>query len=380
MRVLHISSGNLYGGIETILVTLARQRKKCPQMESRFALCFTGRLYDELEAEGAEVTLLGKVRVRNPYLIHKARLSLKQLLQAEGYDLVVCHSSWPHAIFGPVVKRLGKPLVFWLHSPANGRHWTEIWAGLSEPDLILCVSEHTARSARLLFPHSKHTVYRSPLPVSPVNLQGHERNTIRAALNTPTDAVVITQVSRMEALKGHIAHLKALARLRNINNWVCWQVGGAQSASEEQYLTQVRLAAHSLGIESRVRFLGQRSDVPRLLAASDIYCQPNNKTEGFSLVFLEACSAGLPVVTTDLGSASELIDESCGVLIPSGDIPTLAASLKLLIQDTSLRKRLGIAASRRAEDLCNTEVQMRKLHSILCDVAVKRSRARSGID
>ena len=46
MRVLHIHSGNLYGGVETLLVTLARHRDLAPEMESHFALCFKGRLSD----------------------------------------------------------------------------------------------------------------------------------------------------------------------------------------------------------------------------------------------------------------------------------------------------------------------------------------------
>ena len=48
MRVLHVSSGNLYGGVETALVALARFRNLCPAMQPEFALCFEGRLSKEL--------------------------------------------------------------------------------------------------------------------------------------------------------------------------------------------------------------------------------------------------------------------------------------------------------------------------------------------
>src|SRR2546422_5237601 len=55
MRVLHVSSGNLYGGIETLLLTLARHRNLCPGLDQHFALCFEGRLSEELAAVGARV-------------------------------------------------------------------------------------------------------------------------------------------------------------------------------------------------------------------------------------------------------------------------------------------------------------------------------------
>src|SRR3989442_260169 len=66
MRVLHIYSGNLYGGVETLLLTLARYYHLCPAMEPHFALCFEGRLSEELAAVGARIHLLGNVRVRWP--------------------------------------------------------------------------------------------------------------------------------------------------------------------------------------------------------------------------------------------------------------------------------------------------------------------------
>src|SRR5258708_1301061 len=132
MRVLHVGSGNLYGGVETYLVTLARLRDICPAMEPEFALCFAGRLSQELQAHNAQVHSLGEVRSRFPWTVARARRTLKKLLRQESYDVVVCHSAWAQAIFGPVVHRAGGtikiPLVFYLHNAAEKRHWLERWA------------------------------------------------------------------------------------------------------------------------------------------------------------------------------------------------------------------------------------------------------------
>src|SRR2546426_12706579 len=87
LRVLHVHSGNLYGGVETILVTLARHRILCPQMQSHFALCFEGRLSEELKLAGASVYSLGKTRLRNPDSVRRARRVLRELLDKNGFDL-----------------------------------------------------------------------------------------------------------------------------------------------------------------------------------------------------------------------------------------------------------------------------------------------------
>ena len=63
VKVLHIYAGNLFGGVETLLITLARQRELCPQMQPHFALCFEGKLATELDATGVPVHWLGNVRV-----------------------------------------------------------------------------------------------------------------------------------------------------------------------------------------------------------------------------------------------------------------------------------------------------------------------------
>ncbi len=111
MRVLHVHSGNMYGGVETLLVTLARHRDLCPEMEPHYALCFEGRLSEELTAAGACPPAADGVASAT-----KAR----RLLRREQFNLVVCHSTWSQSLFGPVVHSLDLPLVFWLHGATNG--------------------------------------------------------------------------------------------------------------------------------------------------------------------------------------------------------------------------------------------------------------------
>ena len=365
MRVLHVSSGNLYGGIETLLLTLARHRNLCPGLEQHFALCFEGRLSEELAAVGARVHLLGNVRVRKPLSVWRSRRVLKDVLRQHKIDIVICHSAWPQAIFGPVARFAHLPLVFWLHSAVNGRDWLQLWARLTPPDLALCNSQFTQSTLPNMYPRVCSQLIHCPVSANTPRASDSERQATRSEFNTPTHATVIAQASRMEGGKGHELLLLALTTLRELPSWVAWIVGGAQRPQELYYLSSLKKAAAALGIEDRVMFLGQRSDVPRILEAADIHCQPNTGPDSFGITFIEALYAGIPVVTTAMGGAQEIVDDSCGILVPPNDPQALAASLRQLIQDSALRRRLGAAGPARARQLCDPATQMARLGELL---------------
>lgn len=376
MRVLHVHSGNLYGGVETMLTTLARRRDACREMEPHFALCFDGRLAEELRDACARVHKLPGVRVSRPASVLRARAALAALLREQSFDVAVCHSAWTQAVFGKVVRTSALPLVFWAHAPA-GTHLIDRWARRTPPDFVVCNSHYTARSLRPLFPAARSEVVYCPLELPDLSEYAtpESRADVRAELDTRADAAVIIQVSRMEECKGHSLQLRALSMLAGSESWVCWIVGGGQRPRERSYEERLRAEAEELGLGGRVRFTGQRRDVPRLMAAADIYSQPNISPESFGLTFVEAMHAGLPVVTTDIGGAREVVDEACGVLVPQGDTEALAVQLRLLLDDVLLRGRMGQAGHARARLLCDPHAQVEKLFGLLKSVAEVEPRA-----
>lgn len=369
MRVLHIYSGNLYGGIETMLVTLARHRSLCSEMEPHFALCFEGRLSRELTETGADVHMLGSVRVSRPSSVRKARRALVDLLEKKTFDVVVCHAPWSQAIFGAAVRNTGIPLVFWLHDAVDRKHWLERWARRIPPNLAICNSEFTASTLSNLYPDVRADVVYCPVALADAGLSEDDRRAIRSELETSHDATVIIQVSRMEPWKGHALHLEALAELRDVNGWVLWLVGGAQRPHEVAHVNEMKSMAGTLGIQDRIRFVGERTDVPKLLESADIFCQPNATPEPFGIVFIEALNAGLPVVATSLGGALEIVKDSCGMLITPNDKFGLAAALHELISDPAMRASLGTNGPARARELCDPVTQINSLCSKLSSIA-----------
>ena len=80
---------------------------------------------------------------------------------------------------------------------------------------------------------------------------------------------------------------------------------------------------------------------PQLLAGADMFCQPKQGPEPFGIVFMEALWAGCPVVTTAMGGALEILDESCGILAEPDSPDSLAAALDRLIQSPELARPVG---------------------------------------
>jgi glycosyltransferase involved in cell wall biosynthesis len=367
VRILHVYSGNLYGGIESILATIAR--RATGPVEHEFALCFDGRLSAELEKAGAAVHRLGPVSMRRPRSVAAARRALGALIRRASFDRAICHAPWSQGLFGGVIRRAGCPLVFWAHDVMSGRHWTERLAGRATPDLAICNSHFTRRSLGKLYDDVPAAVVYAPVEL-PLAADDDLRRRVRASLETPPDSVVIVQACRSEAWKGHEQLLDALAALRGVPGWIWWQVGGAQRPRERAFLARLRERAVRAGIGDRIRWLGERSDVGQLLMTANLYCQPNLEPEPFGIVFVEALGAGLPVVTTRHGAAEEILDSTCGVLVPPRQPAALAETLRELVSDGPRRHRLAAGSRARAQYLCDPARQIERLSAALTDMSL----------
>ncbi|MEX0691687.1 MAG: glycosyltransferase family 4 protein [Gemmatimonadales bacterium] len=346
LNVLHFHSGNIFGGVERLLLDLAGTDVG---VRHAFALCWPGETADRLRAVGT-VHLLEPVRFSRPWQVRRARRRARALLAESRPDRVVTHSDWSHAIFGPESARAGVLHVRMHHSPPG--HPLLRWAAARVP-----TARHVANSRWTASHGLPHAAILYP-PVRPPVVHT-DRETVRRTLGTPPDVVVIVMVARMEAWKGHCALIDAFATV-DLANAELWIVGGPQSSSEEAY-------AAALPRPARVRFLGQRRDVADLLAAADVYCQPNAAPEPFGIAIVEALYMGLPVIATHQGGPAEIVAPTCGALIPPNDHRALVTTLSEFIVDPSQRQRLSAGGPPRAAALCDPVRQATAFAALLRD-------------
>jgi glycosyltransferase involved in cell wall biosynthesis len=350
-----------------MLVTLAGAAAAAGDLALDFAIASTGRLLEELRERHARVYSFGNVRLSNPASVLRARHQLHGRLQQGEYSAVVCHAPWSHAIFGGVVRSAGVPCVLWQHDDAKGESLVERASKRVGADLVICNSRWTARSATALQPQTPHRVIYCPVTLDPPG--EHDRDEIRAALGASADDVVVLTASRMEPWKGHLDLVRALARLTD-TPWMLWIAGGAQRAHEREYAEAIAAEVRRLGLEARVRILGERRDVRRLLAGADLFAQANAQPEPFGVAFAEALLAEVPVVTTNMGGAPEIVDMSCGRLVAPHDQTSLASALQELISSAPLRRSLGAAGAAHAARLCDPSVVLPQLESALLTLGV----------
>lgn len=346
-------------------MTLARLRHLAPDMHPAFGVCFRGRLWDELAAARVPLFDLGSVRLSRPWTVLRARRRTARAFAETRTDVAVVHSGWGHVVFAPAVRRHGARLVFYAHGPFDGRSWFDRWSRRTPPDKVIANSMFTAASVPVGFPRVPADMCYLPVEPPDVGDRKKVRAEVRAELSTLADAVVILQASRMEAWKGPHVLIEAFGLMRDEPRCVVWLAGGPQKAGENAYYDGLKRRASDLGVAERVRFLGQRSDVPRLMAAADVFCQPNTGPEPFGIVFVEAMYAGLPVVTSAIGGAVEVVSPEWGRLTEPGDVNAVADILKRLVEDPKQRAALGQYGQSRAIDICYPTVALTRIANTL---------------
>ncbi len=156
-------------------------------------------------------------------------------------------------------------------------------------------------------------------------------------------------VSRMVRSKGVIEFLKAGAAIRRYRPDVTFLLVGGMSnvaigddVKAVQVVQEYEIKAYS----QEVQYLGQRSDVPDILALSDVFVLPSYYREGIPRVLLEACAVGLPIVTTDMPGCRDVVQQNAnGFVVPPRDDRALVAAIERLLANPRLRREMGAAAS-----------------------------------
>lgn len=187
-----------------------------------------------------------------------------------------------------------------------------------------------------------------------INLEAWDYRTdpgpVRADLGIASDAPVIACVARVFLPKGQARLIRALGMLRSELPNIKLLIIGQDYPPGNRYSDELRALASELGIAENVIFTGLRSDVPRLMAAADIFAMPSFE-EPFGLVYAEAMAMKRPVIAINSGGTPEVVEHGkSGLLSPEGDDETLAKNIRQLILDPKLRAEMGEYGRRQVEE------------------------------
>jgi glycosyltransferase involved in cell wall biosynthesis len=247
-----------------------------------------------------------------------------------------------------VAARLHRPFISNQRSSLHGRNYLRSLDFATQRYVTRYVVQtaHAKRNLqrRGLIPAPKITVIPNLVAeFRPANT----RPAMRRQLGISNEATIITCVSNLRPGKGQRILLEAFHKIYSLlTTHYSLQLLLIGDGPRRQAL---KTLAKNLGIAENIHWLGLRRDVSDLLAASDIFVLPS-EAEGMSNALLEAMSAGLPCITSDISANRALItDKTTGILFSVNDSSQLASTLQQILGDPPLRRSLGLAARQYVE-------------------------------
>lgn len=193
--------------------------------------------------------------------------------------------------------------------------------------------------------HNKITIIPNGIdPSAIISVDRSKLTHLNDDLCIPLGAPIILSVGRLALPKGHKYLLEAVPPVLEKYPEAIFVLAG--DGPLKQDLQQI---ITGLGIKQAVRLIGARSDIPALLNWADVFALPS-LSEGLPISLLEAMSAGLPVVVSQVGGISEVIEDGInGLLVPPSDSAALGSSIIRLLSNPGLRVELGVAAKSLVE-------------------------------
>jgi glycosyltransferase involved in cell wall biosynthesis len=325
-----------------------------------------------LQAMGARVTILQGFRLWNPLSIPR----LVRALRSRTEPVVHIHLTYA-TILGTLAARLaGKRVVVSLHNAqtvAGASLRASVLRGLETfclrhfTDRVIFVGANVERANRARIGRTPGIVVPNVIPVPPI-LPSAERALIRQDLGAAPEDVVVIATGRLSRQKDPLLLVRAFSAAQaRRGSLVLWVVGDGPLRGEVETLAAELLPADDPA-RSRIRFLGARDDVQRLLPAADIYAL-SSQWEGLPVALLEAMAARLGIVCTRVGDIPELLPENAAQMVEPGDEAGFADALARLAEDPALRHALAARALEAALPFCDVAGWRRTLERIYADLA-----------
>ena len=347
--VCQLLHGMQVGGAEVLATRLARQL--CHRYKFLFAcLDELGTLGEELRRDGFRVEVLQ----RCPGLDWRCPVKLANLLRQERVDLVHAHQYTPF-FYGMAARLLcPRPAVMFTE---HGRHFPDyprqkrIWANrllLTKRDRVVGVGD-AVRQALIdnegISPQRVDVIYNG-VDLHRFSGSSTTRADVRRELGVCDTDTVILQVARLDYLKDHATAIRTFSRVlsQRKNTWLVLVGEGPE-------LAKIRALVEQSNLTQRVLFLGLRSDVDRLVSAADVFLL-TSISEGIPVTLIEAMAAGVPIVSTNVGGVSEVVESGAtGFLAQAGDDDALATHVMHLVTDGDLRRQMGMRGHERAWEM-----------------------------
>jgi len=362
-RILFLDHTAVLGGAELCLLDVAAHFRET----SLVALMEDGPLRGALERRGVRVTILARGRslqqvkressvpgVAAVGAVLGAAQEVARL--ARGYDLVYANSQKAFIVACASAAFARRPVLWHLHDILDSKVFSRVNIGVDVflanhvASRVIANSQATANAlvARGGTRARIDVVYNGLDPAVADAVTDADAAAMRASLGVGAGPV-LGLFGRLAPWKGQDVAIRALALLGDQHANVQLVIVGDALFGEESYAAEVRALVDSLGLASRVHFLGFRTDVPVLMRAVDVLVHTSTAPEPFGRVIAEGMLAERPVIATAGGGASEIV--RAGVTawqVEPNDPAALAAAIRDVLANPARAREIASAGKHDA--------------------------------
>jgi glycosyltransferase involved in cell wall biosynthesis len=334
-RIAHVIDVLDFGGVENMALLLL-QRLPREQFEHHLLYTGVGQPARRTEFENAAQSFTTLPFRRGRWLSFIWRCY--RYLWANGINTVLIHNFGHHPWIGLAARLAGIKQVYTIvaSSPsvtprARRKNWLKAQLGRLWCRLEVAVSPQVAAELEndLRLPPRRLRTIINCCMTDEIAARAARRRAYRQ-----TTPPTILMVARLDDAKDHATLIHAVGDLLKRGKPVRLRLAG-----EGPLLDDLKILTTQLHLSEHVEFLGARHDIPELLGDSDLFVLAT-KTEGFGIVLIEAMSAELPVISSDVPACREVLEDGrCGLLVQVGDAPALAQAIARLLDDAELRAR-----------------------------------------
>jgi lipopolysaccharide heptosyltransferase II len=357
MNILQILPSLNTGGVETGTVDLAKELSLAHH--KAVVVSAGGKLVDDLIAAGIRHYSLPVDR-KSPLNMIKMSRRLAEIIKKEKIDIVHARSRVPAWIAYIACYKTGCRLITTCHGYYSTHFFSRIM-GMGRR--VIVASQVIGRHMIDDFGVNAEKIRYIPRGVD-LNFFKYNPSFLRKRSN-----FTIAVIGRLTPIKGHIYFLKAIARIVRTIPKVKVLIIGEPSPGKQGYKSELKLLIRQLGLSNYVEFLGRRSDLPQLLTDIDVVVVPSIVKEAFGRVIIESQAVGVPVIASDIGGISEVIDnDETGFLVPARDVEALANKIIEVKQDK--KKAIGVVkkARQKIEKIYNLDQMTAKTIEVYKEV------------
>lgn len=359
-KILHIIDTTGPGGAETVFIELLT-RLQSEKIKSVVMIRGPGWVYEELKRRGL-----------SPYIVDakgsfnfKYLFNLIKIIRKEKVSLIQAHllgSGVYSCIAGLLTKT---PVVVTLHGvvDVDGERFlsAKFFILNKLAGRIVLVSKDLSSRLRALvhLNDGKLSIIYNGADLEAYNLDKHQK--LRDELELRSDDYIIGSVGNVRTAKAYDILLKAAALIVKDKPKVKFLVVGDNTNDLYQKMLSLRT---SLGLENTVFFLGFRQNIPEFLAGIDIFLL-SSVSEGCPVSVVEAMASRVPMVVTDCGGLSEMVEqEVSAVMCEPGSPSALLKGLEHLLNNDELKRTLITNARNEAESRFSMEAMLGSYHAI----------------